>query len=94
MFTLSVTYVQYTLGTGINLLYSLNLEVIQEFPIIISKRHTSKLTLQAIFNYCKKICSCVSILCLDRNRSLVQVHIYRAYTVILALQFLYMPRYT
>ena len=29
----------------------------------------------------------------DRNHSLVQVHVYRAYTVILGLQFLYMPRY-
>ena len=39
-------------------------------------------------NYCNKFCTGISVLCQDRNHSLVQVHVYRAYTAILGLQFL------
>ena len=42
--------------------------------------------------YCKIFCSGISALCHNGNHSLVQVHVYRAYTIILGLQFLYMPR--
>ena len=74
--------------------FALTLELIQEFPTMISKGHTSKLTLYALANYCKKFCSGISIMCHDGNHSLIQVHVYRAYTVILGLQFLCVTRCT
>ena len=53
--------------------------------MIIIKRHTSKLTLETLANYCKKFCSDVSILCYDRNHSLIWAHVYRSYPAILSL---------
>ena len=68
--------------------YTLTLELIQEFLMMTGKRHTSKLTIKALPNYCKKFCSGISVLCHNRNHSLVEVHVYRAYIIILGLQFL------
>ena len=93
MFTMSVIH-----NILCDIGFTFTLELIQDFLMIISKRHTSKLTLQALANYCKKFCSgisvlChVSILCHNRNHSLVQVNVYRTYTIILDLQSSHMPR--
>ena len=81
-------FTKYILYIGMPLLicYTLTLELIREFQVIIGKRHTSKLTLWNLTKYCMKFCSGVSVLRHDRNHPLAQVHVYRTYTVILGLQ--------